>query len=409
MNEELRPIMVTWSISKYLFKSCCAAATFVLLTMGLYRYLLDNDASVVDTRYFFQTDDDMFPVMSICFEQSFDGQFSLQGGRNINISMYKQHLLGIHFDEDLNLIDYHNVTTNISNYIIAHSFTYRNGTHIRGTRKNISWKDPYHTYSWNSWGRFVKCFGIEITDKELYHLAIYLKRSLFTNGIRPQSNGFVVLFHYPGQILSSLRQWTTRDNTSNYWTEFDVKNVDVIARRHKRRLKNCIEDWKNYDSIMMNNHFRSVGCKTPDQSINGSWPICSTKEKMREAHLSLKPGAIRPCREVEAINYLMHEAEGSPQHLQKSSSEFQLWLEKNLQNVQTEPNGDSGWFSIVLRILDPAVKTTINKREMDIESFVAYAGGYIGLFCGFSLAELPEVLYFTLFYYRKLKQFIHMC
>ena len=62
----------------------------------------------------------------------------------------------------------------------------------------------------------------------------------------------------------------------------------------------------------------------------------------------------------------------------------------------------------VLRILDPAVKTTINKREMDIESFVAYAGGYIGLFCGFSLAELPEVLYFTLFYYRKLKQFIHM-
>ena len=70
---------------------------------------------------------------------------------------------------------------------------------------------------------------------------------------------------------------------------------------------------------------------------------------------------------------------------------------------QTQP----GWFSTVLRILDPAVKTTINKREMDIQSFVAYAGGYIGLFMGFSLAEIPEGLFFTIFYYRKLKKIFH--
>ena len=106
----------------------------------------------------------------------------------------------------------------------------------------------------------------------------------------------------------------------------------------------------------------------------------------------------------------MLESEGSSAHLEKYSKQFQTWFKETLNDSrwsygnhdlseQTQP----GWFSAVLRILDPAVKTTINKREMDIQSFVAYAGGYIGLFMGFSLAEIPEVLFVTVFYYRKFK------
>ena len=107
----------------------------------------------------------------------------------------------------------------------------------------------------------------------------------------------------------------------------------------------------------------------------------------------------------------MLESEGSPAHLKKYSKQFQTWFQKTLNdsnlnygNKDLLEQTQSGWFSTVLRILDPAVKTTINKREMDIQSFVAYAGGYIGLFMGFSLAEIPEVLFYTLFYYRKLKK-----
>ena len=407
--------MVAWSLGKYIFKTLCALATLGLLSMGLYQYILDHDKSVVHTRSFFETQDDVLPVMSMCFEQLFEDASFNNFGANITGDMYKNFLLGEYFREDLRAINYSQVTSKISDYIFAYSFTYRNGTHIRGATQNISWKNPYHTYSWESWGRFVKCFGIEITDKELYHLAIYLDRRLFSNRIRPQSNGFVVLFHYPNQILSSLhtvmRQWALRDSKSDYWMEFDVKNVDVIVRRYKRNQKNCIENWRDYDRIILEDHIESVGCRTPDQWTNQEWPICTSKEKMKAARLNLKPGGIRPCREIEAIDYVMLESEGSPAHLKKYSKQFQTWFQETLNDShlncgnkdlleQTQP----GWFSTVLRILDPAVKTTINKREMDIQSFVAYAGGYIGLFMGFSLAEIPEVLFFTLFYYRKLKK-----
>ena len=404
-----------WSVPKYLFKLLCTIATLALIGRGLYDYLLDNDASVVETRSFFQTEDDKFPTISLCFEQHFDDKLFTQYNENIKGSDYKNYLLGKYFEERFNSINYDSVTTNLSEHIFAYSFTYRNGTHVRGSRDNTSWKEPYHSYSWESWGRFVKCFAIEMTDKDLYHLAIYIKRDIFADGLRPQSNGFVVLFHYPHQVLSSLhtvmRQWKLRDNTTNYWMEFDVKNVDVIVRRYKRRLDNCIEDWKNYDDIVLMKHIESVKCKTPDQIMNVSFPLCSSKAAMKKARFNLKPGGVRPCKEVESINYVMLESEGSPTHLKQYSLEFQTWFQKALDAafIQNNPpdkiNGDQdhSWLSIVLRILDPSVKTTINKRDFDFENFIAFAGGYIGLLLGFSLAEIPEVLYYTYFYYKRFK------
>ena len=404
-----------WSAPKYLFKLCCAIATIALITRGLIDFLMDDDASVVETRSFFQTEDDKFPVMSICFEQNFRNELFGQYDKNLTGEDYRKYLLGKYHNEMFQAIYYDSVTTNLSEHIIAYSYTYRNGTHIRGSRDNISWKEPYHTYSWNNWGRFVKCFGIEMTDKDLYHLAIYINRSIFADGLRPQSNGFIVLFHYPNQILSSLhtvmRQWKIRDNNTNYWMEFDVKNVDVIVRRYKKRLDNCIEDWKNYDNIVLMRHLENVKCRSPDQLTNTSFPICSNEIDMRRARLNLKPGGVRPCKEVESINYVMLESEGSPEHLKKYSAEFQSWFHKALNATSPkntinyeEQQEEHGWFFIVLRMLDPSVKTTINKRAFDFENFVAYSGGFIGLFLGFSLAELPEVLYFTYFYYKRIRE-----
>ena len=171
--------MVARSLCKYLFKTLCALSTLGLLSMGLYQNILVHDKSVVHTRSFFETQDDVLPAMSLCFEQSFEDESFKNLRANTTGDMYKKFLLGEYFRDDLRSINYSQVTSKISDYILAYSFTYRNGTHIRGATQNISWKNPYHTYSWESWGRFVKCFGIEITDKELYHLSIYMDRTLF--------------------------------------------------------------------------------------------------------------------------------------------------------------------------------------------------------------------------------------
>ena len=64
--------MSIYNVLKYIFQWMCIIATFVLIAMWLNRYLEDEDMSVIETKTYFETEDDMFPILSICFEQTFD-------------------------------------------------------------------------------------------------------------------------------------------------------------------------------------------------------------------------------------------------------------------------------------------------------------------------------------------------
>ena len=50
------------------------------------------------------------------------------------------------------------------------------------------------------------------------------------------------------------------------------------------------------------------------------------------------------------------------------------------------------WFGVTYQFLSDKFTIKINKKEMDFESLVGYIGGYVGLFAGFAVAELPGML-----------------
>ena len=61
----------------------------------------------------------------------------------------------------------------------------------------------------------------------------------------------------------------------------------------------------------------------------------------------------------------------------------------------------NNWFSIVIRFLNPRFKLTVQKKEVDFQSLIGYVGGYIGLFMGFTVAEIPEVIMTTFIYIKR--------
>ena len=138
----------------------------------------------------------------------------------------------------------------------------------------------FSSHTWVSWGNLVKCFGIQIVDHNVFFLRVYMRRDIFPNRIRPGGGGFSVLLHYPNQLMASMhtvmRQWARRDPISNYWMSFNVKNMYAGMYRFKGDKKGCIRNWRNYDHIIMEEHLKSVGCKTPDQIINSTWPLCKS-------------------------------------------------------------------------------------------------------------------------------------
>ena len=231
----------------------------------------------------------------------------------------------------------------------------------------------------------MKCFTFEITNVQVSQVSWHLGREIFPNGIRPRVDEFCTLFHYPNQILDSINtirsQWGKKSKDQNYYMLFSVLGMNVFSRRYKPKLHNCIRDWKNYDSIMQEKHIDTIGCKAPYQKTIHDWPICDSQEKMKETLFPIQTGLDSPCRTIENIDARKTE-----------TYDKSLGPEKQYQNMKIRGKNWKEWFGVTYQILSDKFTIKINKKEMDFESLVGYIGGYVGLFAGFAVAELPGML-----------------
>ena len=374
--------MIDWNIINAVFKIACTIFTVILVADWIDRYFMNEDMTIIESSSYYQKESDVFPVMSLCFKQTFsDSSHFKQIYKNIDGEKYEKYLLGEYFDYRMNSVDYDKVTTNVSDYIIAYSVYFKNGSSVLDTKHNLVWKPPYESYSWKSWEHFVKCFAFELIDPNVYYLMIYFHRDIYPDRIRPQAGGFAVMFHYPNQILASIhsvtRQWTPRDEKANYWMDLNIRGMNVVVRRHKNEPNDCVQNWQNFDNFALEHHIKSVGCKTAYQKTPNYWPLCNETEKMHKAQFPIEHVSMRPCKEIETINY---------QHLDSEA----FTEERHVQNLQGR-KWDK-WFCVVWRFLNNRFVKTVSKRKIDIQSLVGYIGGYIGICTGLALAQVPEIL-----------------
>lgn len=378
------------SFIKTSFQILCMIATIFFMVMWMQTFLLDEDTTTIENRSFFKTENDKLPVLSMCFEQSFEHISFPEMGEGVDVAHYKDHLGGKYFDKRFTGIDYYTVSMNISEFIIGYDVGFLNGTRFQHSNHNVSFNRPYHTYSFESWGRIVKCFGLEITDSQVAGIAIYFKRDIFPNMMRPQQGGFVTLVHYPGQVIKSSRTekkvWDKRDNLTDFKMAYFVKGMEVTIHRYKSRSDNCIKSWTRYDNIMIQNLINKVGCKSPLFGSEYNGTICMNKEDHNKATLrfssirSFKP----PCQEIESVDYTIAEEVLSLQKKKK-------FLGKYLKNYVT----------MKLGIPASQYKAIVQKKAVDFQSLIGYIGGYIGIFTGFALAQAPDLIVTIVMFARK--------
>ena len=379
-DENGESILLT--IIKWAFKVICMISTFILIVRGIERYLENDDVTKIQTPTYKDDGIDIFPAISLCFEQKFDDFAFEKLGMNITGENYKKFLIGEHFDKRMLDIKYNDVTFNISDIMLDYYVEFKNGTGVRHdfdeVRPNMEWKAPYSSFSWVNWGSFVKCFTLEITNVNVQLVSWDFDRNIFPNGIRPRVGSFSVLFHYPNQILDSMntitRQWSPKTENENYWMDFNVLGMDVFHRRYIPTLDNCIQDWKQYDSLMLEKHITAIGCKAPYQKTINDWPICDSQEKMRDTKFPIRTGHISPCRTIEKVDYQGVETDAATQVLKVRGK---VWRR---------------WFGVTYRLLNDRFTIKFTKKEMDFENLVGYIGGYVGLLAGFAVAEIPGML-----------------
>ena len=387
---------------KIAYYSClfvCTSTTIGFISLCLIKYSLNDDVSQVTFQEFHTSEESLYPSITICLTSIFYKEKFKYYGEGINISTYADFMNGEYWDDRMLKVDYDRVTLNFSNYLMGIGmwtpdwrfrqgekyFLYDHRKVVKGnstkTNKSIDNVDGWTPIFYDSYkGIDGKCFTIDIPyipSQKVWTFGAVFNSAIFPGGIRPSYYKFGVKAHYPGQLIDSKMNkyvWKeTNLNTSKYVAmRFKIQKLEVMKHR-KTRNYNCNMKMEENDKMRIRNMFEDIGCKPPWYKENEFVPVCKNKEKIK-AFLKLNPTRyVPPCQSIYKILETYHEFEIIEDFKQE-------WL-----------NEVYSLFEVMLEFQDGTYMEIRQIRAYPIQALVGDIGGYLGLFLGFALLQIPEV------------------
>ena len=380
----------TRKVVEYLFQLACVAGTIGTTSWCLYLFWQNNDVCLVDFKQYNEEIEYISPSFSLAFLNPFVEEKFKKYGEGIDSTSYIQFLEGRYWDDRMLNISYDDVTIDIHEYFLGYEIRFANMT----TKKLKDfdqgdvdgWKPPYISLRHPK----MKAFGVDSPYQKgtaVVKTSLNIKTDIFPGGIRPndcyfnESNpnfgGLLFMLHYPGQMYRSWAlgigkwAWPKRTNTSSksFEMSFTRRNMDVLVRRNKRN-KPCNEDWENYDSKLFETRMRLFKCRPPYYYL-ADVPVCSTIEAMRMVG-PLTPDELNnhdpPCRSISKLQF----------DYQDIDDDGKMTTHENIS-----------YFSVSTTAYDSTFKLIELVRAYDITSLIGNAGGYLGIFLGYALCQLP--------------------
>ena len=303
----------TWKTVGFIFHGACLVATFCIVVYWLHLFSLNEDTSLVEYKRFYDRKTDIFPALSMCFNNPFSHTKLWQASAGLNHTSYFKYLNGDEMSPEIKSIDYKSIAMNISDYIISYWMEFQDGStqwHEVADGTETLFVNSYNGFAGTSAGkRFYGCYKLQIPDdKQILYFSIQLRNNIFLDGKRPHYD-FFTLLHYPNQLLSSLGSmrdnWAERLTNDTYVMKFKIDKIEAIHRRNKK-TQPCHEDWVNYDERVLAEHIRRVGCRAPYQEISKEVRLCSSKSEMKKSRYVLRPdlnGMLQPCKTYQKVVY----------------------------------------------------------------------------------------------------------
>ena len=375
-----------------LFQFLCTCAAIFLVVVCIFEFRKDEDLTEVSFKRFHEDEESIYPEISICLSDAYLEDRLKSMGEGINATTYEKFLKGELWDERMSVIDYSDVTKNIKNYLL--------GTCIK-QEFNGDCK-PFNASITTFVNQIRKCFTIHNPEKtSMLFVEVKLKASLFPRFIRPLDFRFALRFPFPNQLfrsaVSAFGNWPDRVNEpKSFLMDFRMSNMQVVKRRNKPS-KRCY-DWKKYDNMVFEDILEEVGCTPVYWNKNSSLPACKDKTKMKsisnkfyERYFPIDPTIknIPPCIELQYVQIAY-------QDLPKDNLDKQEPMDQN--------NGvnEEDWFKIRLWYRSPTYMEIKQVEAYRFENLVGNGGGYVGLFLGYSLSQLPHFIIFILLSLRKI-------
>ena len=384
------------------FHAICILGTIALIIWCIYMYALDEDMTVIEFEKFHTEPDYIYPSISLCNSDIFYERELKKFG--INQTLYERYLRGEYFEEGISNIPYEDVSYNPADKLLGIKFWQEYATngiqnpdqyywynHLqRNESSPPEWTPSFHVEPFNHWyGHIYKCLTVDVPFVPNQHLSwihVIMKKSFFPNGLRPISINsgamFMVSVGFPNQrqrYSTSSVTWDTEVTNKSYAMRFQVTGMDVIQARNKKSRR-CDEEWRKYDEKAKSNRIASVGCVPPywkSQYPEDNFQICSNKTDMKTLYRDADWNRhTTPCRRMTRLttNYM----------------EFPTIY----HDKEVGPEYQDQYLAVYLYFPRASFKNIVLVRAFDIQTLIGNVGGYIGLFLGHTLLQIPGFVYY---------------
>ena len=365
----------------------------------------------MEYRKFQESKRDIYPTITFCiWNGRFEDKLGLYDREKLNkkygikepgeyISFLKGHI----WEDKMIEVDFDDVTLEIKDRIESikiignkwqELYTWDMNDENRNESAESSSKFPQSPFYTSYRHADGKCFSLDLAPEKMPNIRgqqiniVWIK---FKN-IRIPGINLEYMISYPGQILQGFTldiesSWS-QSITTGYLKgkNFFIDIVEVFRRRNTFLRKSCNKHWEKYDETVFSNIIKTANCKPPHWNISTDYPICNRKEKMKKVYIPLSPFKpaspkflekfLRPCDRIQAATF-------------NTVSERRQLTWGGSISTDGVNSADVGF-----HFKNDRYKEIRYTRAFDIESLIGNVGGYIGLFLGFAIWQIPEAIEF---------------
>ena len=388
--------------TKAIFQTICFLLTVFMSVSFVNRYMENENSTRIIYKKFHETFEDKYPTYSVCFKGT---SFHWLNGLNIynafelRAEQYEMMLKGnlalrYEYDSSLKLfrkmptlmvngsnVRFDEFHVKISDFLLEANFTTLDQNHSRffkRTGKHIEHAPPFNI---NYQTPEMICFARQSTFiPNLIRMEdlLVLSRKLIQN-VMYANTELQIFIHYPGQLIRSLAipsfHLSFPDFQPNKLLSFKLSQSTIIRRRadYREPCNSAIQDYDFYLMTAIINNTECIPSYWKETMRDDSrLKLCTTQhqhhmvyEKIRNWKSIIK-NHDQPCVDMHTIvgsNWLdTKDTQKSDEIRMKFSYQEQYY-----QEIKYLP-------------------------DFDLETFISNIGGFLGIFLGYSMLQIPEII-----------------
>ena len=394
-----------WHFLGKVFQILCLVATGWLIYIDSLKFFKNEDRSLVEYRTFHDTKKDIYPSISICFygpgiydckklNETYGVEHAEEYMKFLKGDVWEDRMVGVKYDEVT--LDVEDRIESIVVWGMHFKVLYGWAKINENTENLVKYLHSVYNFT-NSFPLQTtyrlaegKCFSLDLTVENLPHIEGQLINSVgigFRN-IGIPGVAIQYMLSYPGQILrgfviDSEVTWNLQITSGHIKNKFFLIDIIDVFRKRDKADEPCNANWdqmKQSDQKIMHDIIEMADCTPPHWNISTDYPICNSKDKMKNATIETSPFK-------HASPSFLKAFEQPCDGIQAATLNSLLEPRKNLSSFHSDNGSDSA--SVTFHFKNERYKEIKYTKAFDLPSLVGEVGGYIGLLLGFAFWQFP--------------------